>query len=79
MLEKQLQKYQPVEESKLSQYAMHDPKPDLDYETMSVTSGMSYQSGFSTESRYDDQLLNLEKLMTYYKENFNVDIIQNKI
>lgn len=46
---------------------------------MSVTSGISYQSGFSTETRYDDQLLNLEKLMTYYKDNFNVDIIKNKI
>ena len=46
---------------------------------MSVTSGMSYQSGISTETRYDDQLLSLEKLMTYYKENYNVDIIKNKI
>lgn len=33
----------------------------------------------SQESRYDDQLLNLEKLMLYYQENFNVDIIKNKI
>ena len=68
-----------MEESKISQYVVDERRPDLDYETMSVTSGMSYQSGISTETRYDDQLLSLEKLMTYYKENYNVDIIKNKI
>ena len=42
MLEEQLKKYQPVEESKISSYVIEDVKPNLDYDTMSQTSGMSY-------------------------------------